>query len=390
MNFESKLLSQLEKSQSIKELIEETSVIIGNPIIVADSSFRILYATNSSKLNGIEIWDKAKDTKYISSIMIDEMKNTNIMEMLENGECTRSNMSNGYTAIRMPIIIRNHFYGFIGVYNYEKDFSKHIEEDLESLSKAIKILMKNDPSFMWNNLDLKEAYLQQMLKADKNTVDSLTKNYQSDIKNKQLIMIKSKNENELDLNKIKTHFKMYPFYHICVIDKGSLVCLCSTNYENAQQNEASKDFIINLVKDKNLKVSISYQFDDEEFIPLAYKQCEYVINKSNEDIALFEDYIDDCIIDNSLDKEEKRFYIHPGILKLDEYDKENNTEFLNTLFTYIDCLGDMRKAADNLYLHYNTLKYRMEKIENIMDINLKDNEELIHRLYLSKKIYLHK
>lgn len=390
MNFESELLSQLEKSSSIKEMIEKAADLLGNPILVADSSFRILYASDSDKVNGIEIWDKAKDTRYISSAMIDEMKNTSIMEMLEKGECSRSAMSNGYVAARMPIIIRGHYYGFIGTYNYKKEFNKHLEDDLLSLSKAIKILMNQDPSFMWNNLDRKEAYLQQMLKADEQTIQSLTKNYHSEIENKQLLMIKGKNENNTDLNSLKAHFKMYPFYHICVIDKGSLVCLCSTSYENTLQKEAAKEFVYNFVKDYKVKVSVSYPFTNDTYIPLAYRQCDYVLDKSNQDLAMFEDYIDDYIVDLSLDKESKQFYIHPGIKRLEEYDRENDADFLNTLFIYVESLGDMRKAADRMYLHYNTLKYRMEKIESIMEVDLKDNEELIYRLYLSKNIYQHK
>lgn len=62
------------------------------------------------------------------------------------------------------------------------------------------------------------------------------------------------------------------------------------------------------------------------------------------------------------------------IAELDWYDRANNTEFLNTLEVYLENNCNISKAAQMLHLHRNTMMYRVEKIEDILQIDLKEAE----------------
>ena len=65
----------------------------------------------------------------------------------------------------------------------------------------------------------------------------------------------------------------------------------------------------------------------------------------------------------------------------------NNEELLNTACTYIKSKGDLDKTAESLYCHKNTVRYRLNKIHEILDP--KSNEkEFNENLSIAIRIYL--
>lgn len=67
-------------------------------------------------------------------------------------------------------------------------------------------------------------------------------------------------------------------------------------------------------------------------------------------------------------------------------DRENETEYVQTLHAYCNYSGDIAKTADHLYIHQNTLRQRLKKIESILNIELHHYTDLVN-LILSLKIH---
>lgn len=55
-------------------------------------------------------------------------------------------------------------------------------------------------------------------------------------------------------------------------------------------------------------------------------------------------------------------------------DRKHNTEYVKTLGEYLRCGCSMVKAADALYIHRNTMVYRIEKIRTLLNIDFNDME----------------
>lgn len=62
----------------------------------------------------------------------------------------------------------------------------------------------------------------------------------------------------------------------------------------------------------------------------------------------------------------------PEIRRLIEFDKNHSTDYFSTLCCYIFEYGDTTKAAAKLYIHRNSLIYRIKKCEEIMGVDLSD------------------
>lgn len=72
-------------------------------------------------------------------------------------------------------------------------------------------------------------------------------------------------------------------------------------------------------------------------------------------------------------------------MSLVEYDKKYKTDYVKTLYAYIENNKSQAATAKALNMHRNTISYRMTKINEIMKVDYNDTMVSLH-LHLSFKI----
>ena len=65
-------------------------------------------------------------------------------------------------------------------------------------------------------------------------------------------------------------------------------------------------------------------------------------------------------------------YINDKLGKLIEADKVQDSELCNTLRAYIENNCNSNATAELLFIHRNTMRYRLDKIEKILNVDLDD------------------
>ena len=68
------------------------------------------------------------------------------------------------------------------------------------------------------------------------------------------------------------------------------------------------------------------------------------------------------------------------VVRLQRYDQENRTNYLTTLETYLMCNNSLSKTANKLFIHKNTMSYRLNCIKEIVKLDLNDPEERLNIL----------
>jgi len=63
--------------------------------------------------------------------------------------------------------------------------------------------------------------------------------------------------------------------------------------------------------------------------------------------------------------------------ELAEHDREHGTAYLATLRAYLDCHGDVARAAELVGVHTNTLRYRLRRLTEIAGLHLDDPDERV-------------
>lgn len=72
---------------------------------------------------------------------------------------------------------------------------------------------------------------------------------------------------------------------------------------------------------------------------------------------------------------------HAAVLKLEQYDRRNGTALMGTLHAYLASGRNVSEAAAALYIHRNTLAKRLERIGDIIAVDLEDRETAFHLLF---------
>lgn len=72
----------------------------------------------------------------------------------------------------------------------------------------------------------------------------------------------------------------------------------------------------------------------------------------------------------------RKFY-NETFESLIQYDRLNASDLMNTLEVYLEESCNVASASERLYIHRNTLKYRIQKIEELLGCNLKDLRDCI-------------
>ena len=94
---------------------------------------------------------------------------------------------------------------------------------------------------------------------------------------------------------------------------------------------------------------------------------------------------------NSGNHEEILNYCNEKLKNLEMYDNANGSFLIDTLVNYYMCGFNVGKTAEMMYVHRNSLQYRLKKIEEILEINLDDSMEYLDLVncILVKRLMFH-
>jgi sugar diacid utilization regulator len=184
-----------------------------------------------------------------------------------------------------------------------------------------------------------------------------------------------------------------------VRDKNQIVALLSLHSKVSSSNIVAE--IKELSKKLQLEINHKYSEIDtsigigrmkqgltlihESFVE-ATKCIKFLKNYSFEDrvISYTDLGVQRFILQNS--KEELIDFIQEVLGPLIQYEQSRKGELLSTLVVYLDLNQNIRKTADCLHIHTNTLSYRLKRIEEILVTNLNDSHSLFN-IHLAINIY---
>ncbi len=139
-----------------------------------------------------------------------------------------------------------------------------------------------------------------------------------------------------------------------------------------------------LLRDGLLKAGISFKYWSFETSPIYYQQAYNAyefgrLYNPTHWCYIFEDYALYYFMHYGSSRIPPRHLCHPGLVQLHRYDQKNGTELLRTLETYVGNNCNAVTAANALFIHRNTFYQRLNRIQEMLKLDL-DDERV--RLYL--------
>ncbi|WP_239613794.1 helix-turn-helix domain-containing protein [Cohnella mopanensis] len=83
--------------------------------------------------------------------------------------------------------------------------------------------------------------------------------------------------------------------------------------------------------------------------------------------------------------EEREQFLSRFAIPLQQADRKGGGRLVETLEMFFQCNGNIKLTSEKLYAHYNTIVYRLEKVQSILGVTLDDPEDRL-QLHLALKL----
>lgn len=228
-------------------------------------------------------------------------------------------------------------------------------------------------------------------KVDKNLLDrNITYLSWTDVREFRLVLIKTDQENkdeDIYHQLRRTILRMFPFSTVSIIGEYLTVIFKA---DDLAANPAELLLTELKLRDKAC-IGVSLPVYDLTKLSYYFNQTTYAIECAIRDNPAAEHSVINAFnfmvryIIQSTEKQGLIYACHPDVLRLNQLDVNTVSEYIPLLRCYLDNERNMSSTAKALYMHRNTLVYRLEKLNTLLTADLNQAYE---RNYLRLSIYV--
>ncbi|MCI8909761.1 MAG: hypothetical protein HFG09_03690 [Oscillibacter sp.] len=171
---------------------------------------------------------------------------------------------------------------------------------------------------------------------------------------------------------------------------SSIVCLVGSG-NGASSEEHQREELSALAAQYNLQIGISNVFTDISRFSDYFEQAQTALTFANRVTSetpffYYLDYVLYILLDRVSNDKLLASGCHPALEQLRIYDEKKGMELFETLRAYTEAGFNKARAAQMIFIHRNTINYRIRQIEQLCNIDL-SNEKLLFTLQLSFRLY---
>lgn len=381
MQYQNELFEALYSDKGIQHIVDIASAILKNPVVVSDISNKVLAKTPGYDLYGISLLEDDK-TAFLNNDLIQTSQKVHLPEQLRQSglqplitEIPEKGQRYCLCLIRVRSSVIAHF----AVCQNKTVITEDIFPLVEMLAKifALELQKGNNPilaGFASSRLFLLDLLEKRILspRSIQSRLDDLGWHPKDEFR---LFIIPSIGSTASNL------MLQYTLNYLQLIIPNSLyalnemgIVLLTTTERNAELSSVDMQALSDYLIDSDLMCGVSNSFYELRDVSDAYLQTLAVLevsrrmNTTNR-IVSFEDYHPFLLIDYYSEKFSLKSLCMPTMLLLQEYDRNHKTPLLPTLKYFIETGMDYTKTAGALFIHRNSLGYRIDKIKSILNIS---------------------
>lgn len=381
------LLEILFFEGGIQAMVERVYPAFENPIYVFDNNFQLIAST----------WDAGIDMEQGKGIIDNGGFTDREYEIL--------NLSHAHKkmqASEFPIKITHPVFGYdqlLCTINTHKDMGHIVinglnrnltnmdQQMLYLLKKAIDQQMKKD-EFIRNNRGFHyENFLKDLLDG-KIAVGKQFAHRMNYVKEEFsgnlycMVIETARSSSTLNTMHVRSLFETtFPNTMTLMYNGGIIILLRLPGQQILQADDYRK--ISDICLEYGLYAGMGNCFQNILHLPEYYHQglrsIELGICQKNEpSLFLYQDYYLSHMTTVFAQKESPETFCHPQLKILLDYDKKNGTNLSYILYMWLICERNSATAAQTMYMHRNTLVYRLKKINSLISVDYESYLERQH------------
>ena len=396
------MVNALLSENGLQYLVDTVSNLLGNPIYVVDLSYKYL-AISSDIHPDNDIFREEESIGYISEKGMEYIKKADLDELIRSHD-TASYVFNSHVRMGMMIdniVMQEIEVGHVMMLESARPFRPMDADLFHRFSRFISIELQKDTTFTTHKGLMYSYFLSDLITHPESSATMANQRLTAagydpeDYFYVIVITSTSFRQSGARLALIIQQIRSILPRCMYVQHEGNLVFVTGTSkFESLDETLIWE--LETFLSANHLKAGISNFFTTmlpfREFYLQAVDSVNLGMELSPSDtIFYYSDYYIYQMMRRYIQSgSELRYLIHPGMMQLMSYDKENNTDFMHTLEAFLKYPGQSGKLAKILHIHKNTLLYRMQKIKAITHCDFTGGDDFMS-FALSWRIarYLH-
>lgn len=169
--------------------------------------------------------------------------------------------------------------------------------------------------------------------------------------------------------------RTYPNAFIFKDEDGVAIIVRKSDYPGSEQHIL--DELRAAVTKTHSTCGVSYLFYDFRDVQKFYIQSKLAHHygemcRKDQNVFYYNEFSWEHLLSLVTLQDDIHSFLHPKAEMLAAYDKENHTDYLNTLLTYLHLGMNKTLTAKKLFIHRNTIIYRLENIKQLIGLDCED------------------
>ncbi len=398
MNWNIQLHDAFIKGKGLDTILNIGYELLGNPIQVIDTSFKLIAGTKDRAVDD-PVWEASNKNGFAPYAMVSQLKVERFIEKVHKSKepIFVHPSIHKYTLLMSNIILEDKILGHMAVLEYERPFEESDIDLLKQLTEIVSSELLKSKIFRNSKGLAFENFITDLLYGkikDPRLIDERIKALGWELQDCQYIMtIKAEQEN-LDNTPFPNFREMLENlvpYSKSVIYFDHLLLILNRKKDRFPLTDESLNELTTFLRNNQLKCGISRPFNNIGDIRKHYEQSLKSIDlgsniKPADVVYIYDDYVIYHVLDTCKEKLDLISICSPVVLDLIEYDRKNKTHYALTLYTYLIQALNLTASAETLFIHHNTMRFRIEKIQKILNLELNDGNILFHLLLSFKAL----
>lgn len=368
-----------EKNHSIEAVIDAASIRLENALIFCDRNFKIIASSTTYPVTDSMWLDNTKQGycsyEFINAVReLKPVKNASLTAESIDVTCSLS----AYRKLSSKVFLNQTQVGFLLMLEGEKQISSSHFDMLSVISHVISYTIAfHLPDLFKEKSPYHEVLFDMLIGVPSKEISPRLKELSFPA---QMLVLFIRSTLYPDFSCLKDTVgslltELIPGTHMTYVDKGIAALI---PYNDDAQKAADLDHTIKeLSKSQQLRIGVSNPFKNIEYFPNYYIQAHSALElgqalRSEQLVCYYYNYQIFDLFSETKHPENLSRFCHPALTVLRQNDQENNSELYKTLYFYIENSCSIKLTAESLFIHRNSLSYRLNRIVELCHIDLTD------------------
>lgn len=385
------LTALADKSHNVEAVIEAASVRLGNSLLFCDMNFKIIASSTSIPILD-PLWIENTKQGYCGYDFISEVK---ALKPIRNASQTTAPVEvtcpkSPYRKLSSKVFHNQSQIGFLLMIEGENPIHPSHFEMLSTISHVVSYTVAYYTTELFIENSLYHELLYDMLigAPSKDIIPRLTELH---FPPKMLVLFirptRYLGQHYLK-NDTTKHLKVrFPGTH-ATFHKNGIVAVIPFKEESETELE-----LLQILEDfchkEYIRIGVSNSFTSIENFVSHYEQAHAALElgqklKTEELVCRYQNYQIFDMFSELKNPDKLGRFCHPALAALRQYDHKNSSELYKTLCVFIDKGCNIKSTSESLYIHRNSLVYRLNRIREICRVDYAD----INTLFLLRLSFL--